>query len=651
MTPKKLIVFSVMFFSLISNAQNYPDLYDAIKDQLNNDVINIPHGTYTLDCKNKPGIISFSDRKNLQINGNGSMIIANYPGRAMTFTRCENISVSDMTFDSNPRSSTQGTITKISADKRTLEVKIHEGYSMLYDTSVALGGILIYDKDTREYIRNYYTAHSIAPAIQDTITRTVTFTISLASDVYKLGDYMSFKNLLPTNSGHLILSDACKDMKFKNITIHDCKGSAFLELYSSNNLYYRCVIDRKHGDPLYPEDQLSTTAGDIIHSQFCTKGPRIEECTFKYMRDDGINILGFFYTVYKVSKARKRIYVLISQDVKWIFPVENNDTIVCVNNDGTLRGKSKIIDISAPSTPPTQMEIDATLSKLTTLREKDILKIGKSIQLDQWIEGVDVGDMIYPEGRTGNGFEFVNNNIGHNRSRGILVKASNGKIHGNTISGCSMGGIVVAPEYFWGEGGVSHDVEIYNNTVENCAFDASMLTSGQCAGIAVVHEAPKGGLTQGTSFKNIRVYNNTVRGCPMPCVILNSIDTGYYYGNTIEPDENMIRYHGYSFGITNRLPLFEKYNGNIIKDIPQGIINTTQSDNKIRIDSRGYITYTGANSNGNVKLSVYNMLGDLVMFNEFNQQSSVSLNSLIKGLYIINLNDDGKSYSRKYIVQ
>lgn len=651
MTPKKLIVFSVMFFSLISNAQNYPDLYDAIKDQLNNDVINIPHGTYTLDCKNKPGIINFSDRKNLQINGNGSMIIGNYLGTAMKFTRCENITVSDMTIDFNPGTTTQGTITKISADKRTLEVKIHDGYQMIYNTSVNLASILIYDKDTREYIRNYYTAHSTGAVVQDTISRTVTFTISMASDAYKLGDYVTFRNEDKKNGYHLFISRHCKDMKFKNITIYDCVGASFLEQYCSNSLYYRCIVDRRTGNPLYSVDPLKSTTGDIVHSMFASKGPKIEECTFKYMDDDGINILGFFYTVYKVNKARKRIYVLISKDTEWILSLQNNDTIVCVNNDGTLRGKATITDISDPSTLPTQAEMNATFSKLTTIREMDILTIGKSIQLDQWIEGVDVGDMIYPEGKTGNGFEFVNNNIGHNRSRGILVKASNGKIHGNTISGCSMGGIVVAPEYFWGEGGVSHDVEIYNNTVENCAFDASMLTSGQCAGIAVVHEAPKGGITQGTSFNNIKVYNNTVRGCPMPCVILNSIDTAYYYGNTIEPDENMIRYHGYSFGITNRLPLFEKYNGNIIKDIPQGIINTTESDNKIRIDSRGYITYTGANSNGNVKLSVYNMLGDSVLFNEFNQQSSVSLNSLIKGLYIINLNDDGKSYSRKYNVQ
>jgi hypothetical protein len=651
MTPKKLLVFSVMFFSLISNAQNYPDLYETIKDQLNNDVINIPHGTYTLDIKTKPNLFNFSDRKNLQINGNGSMIIGNYLGTAMKFTSCENVTISDMSIDFNPGSTTQGTITKISADKNTLEVKIHDGYQMIYNTSVVLSSILIYDKDTREYIRNYYTAHSTGAVVQDTISRTVTFSISMGSDAYKLGDYVTFKNDDKKNGEHLFVSQQCKDMKFNNINIYDCVGASFLERYCSNSLYYRCIIGRRTGNPLYSVDPLRSTTGDIVHSMFASKGPKIEECTFKYMDDDGINIGGFFYPVYKVNKARKRIYVLISQDVKWIFPVENNDTIVCVNNDGTLRGKSKITDISAPSAPPTQAEIDATLSKLTTLREKDILTIGKSIQLDEWIEGVNVGDMIYPEGRTGNGFEFVNNNIGHNRSRGILVKASNGKIHGNTISGCSMGGIVVAPEYFWGEGGVSHDVEIYNNLVENCAFDASMLTSGQCAGIAVVHEAPKGGLTQGTSFKNIRVYNNTVRGCPMPCVILNSIDTGYYYGNTIEPDENMIRYHGYNLGITNRLPLYEKYNSNIIKDIPQGIINTPESDNKIRIDQKGYITYTEANSNRNIRLTVYNIIGRPVLFDEFNQQSSVSLNFLGKGLYIINLNDDGKSYSRKYIVK
>jgi hypothetical protein len=140
----------------------------------------------------------------------------------------------------------------------------------------------------------------------------------------------------------------------------------------------------------------------------------------------------------------------------------------------------------------------------------------------------------------------------------------------------------------------------------------------------------------------------------MPNVFLNSIVTGYFYENTLEPDENMVRYHGSNFTISNRSAYFERYVGNIIKDKdPLSGINTVNNkeDNTIRIGADGYISSDIAYPDCKANLTVYNMIGKVILTDEFEKTSSVSLNTLSKGVYIINLIYNNQSCSKKYIVQ
>ena len=53
--------------------------------------------------------------------------------------------------------------------------------------------------------------------------------------------------------------------------------------------------------------------------------------------------------------------------------------------------------------------------------------------------------------------------MGHNRARGLLIKASDGVIESNIIEGVEGWAVQIAPEYEWMEGGCSKDMVVKGN--------------------------------------------------------------------------------------------------------------------------------------------------------------------------------------------
>jgi hypothetical protein len=73
------------------------------------------------------------------------------------------------------------------------------------------------------------------------------------------------------------------------------------------------------------------------------------------------------------------------------------------------------------------------------------------------------GSVIISNRRMGNGFRIRNCTMGHNRARGLLIKASDGIIESNLIKRVEGWGVQIAPEYEWMEGGCSKDMVVKGN--------------------------------------------------------------------------------------------------------------------------------------------------------------------------------------------
>lgn len=83
--------------------------------------------------------------------------------------------------------------------------------------------------------------------------------------------------------------------------------------------------------------------------------------------------------------------------------------------------------------------------------------------------------------RAGAGFKIINSKLGNCRSRGILVKADNGLIENNQISGCGMSAISIGPEFYWNEAGYCENVIVRGNTLRG-----NVANQSQC-GVIFVH--------------------------------------------------------------------------------------------------------------------------------------------------------------------
>lgn len=631
------------------------DLRAVLDAQKGQSAITIPKGTYLLDMTGNNGAYVFSGLKDVQINGNGALVICNYQKQAFTFSNCENVTFSDLAIDYEPPCSTQGTITDISGNEsQNLEVQIHDGYPLV-NPSYGQDRVQIYDRNNRELIQDFFTCQINSQIEVNAEERKVTCKLDKGKNgVYEVGDYIVFNNLPANHTGHTIIVRNCKDMKFDKITVYDSSAFSILETECDNSHYYQCVLDRRTNDPRRTEDRLRAGVADGIHSKYATKGPTIEECTLRYMGDDPVAINGNFYPVYKIVQNRKTIYVLSSESLNNV-KFKKEDNIVIVNNNGSKRGSGVASNVTAATTP-TAAEKEACFGMLDNVRDKDGFGTGIAVIFDndEWenVKETAVGDVLYSDDRIGNGFKVINNYVGHNRSRGILIKAGDGVIQGNTIVRTTGSAIALAPEFYWMEAGLSKNVDISNNTIETCMYGESEPWAFQAAALTVVCQSPKGPLGEVGAFHNIRIHRNTIKDCPKPCVFLNGIDGGSYYQNTIIPAD-WTRRHGMTHLIPNNSEYFTKNVRNINTDddpASNTLPTIKKEEHLIRIDADGYI-YFSDNFSGFSKLSVYNMLGDSILQDEFEYYSSISLNSLEKGLYILSVKNKNKIYTEKYVVR
>lgn len=632
------------------NAQG--DIRAILDAQINNSIIDIPKGTYILDLKDGKSAYVFSNKKNVQINWNGSTVICNYQKQAFSFEKCENVVFSNLIIDYDPPCSTQGTVIAMSDDAKILDVEIHQGYPLPAPETLQTR-VHFFDKDTRELIWNLYT-NEIKDPIQYLGGQKIRVNLTMPkSRTYGVGDYIVLNNLPLGYLGHCIILNYCKNMKMDNVTIYDSPAFHFAEHYCENSHYYRCVVDRKLNDPKYSQDRLRPGIADGIHSKHAIKGPKIEECTLRYLNDDPIAINGDFYPVFKVDHSRNQLYLMSRAYTHEDMMIKQGETVAVVTNKGVIRGEAQPIRVTS-STPPTAAEINTCLSYYNDIKDRRYINTAMvRFSEEDWnkMGEVSPGDVIFSYDRIGSGFEVINNTIGHVPGRGILIKAGDGKIQNNIITHTGAGAIIIAPEINWMEAGLSRNLDISENYIETCMWRQNNKRS-QCATISVVFETSDGSLAPAGGFTNIAIHRNTIKNCPQPCVFLNSIDGGYFYRNTIEP-ATWVRDHGQNFLIPNNVPYYTKNVKNIRteEDPLQSDVNEIKSigEKLINIDLDGYISLKGY-ENEKVKLKIYSLLGKLVYEENFYNSSSISINDFNKGIYVINITCGIECFSKKHSI-
>jgi hypothetical protein len=161
------------------------------------------------------------------------------------------------------------------------------------------------------------------------------------------------------------------------------------------------------------------------------------------------------------------------------------------------------------------------------------------VTLDRNVD-LPMGSLIASGNRVGNGFEVKDCIIGPSRSRGILVKSSDGVISGNQIQDTWGQAIKLAPEYDWLESGSGNNLVITDNTIRR-SHDVA---------IAVYAYGGDGSVAPQGAHNDVTITRNTIIASSRPAIAVTSTLDLELYGNDIQDTNNgfLLPQHQYEFG-------------------------------------------------------------------------------------------------------
>lgn len=513
-------------------------IFEAIKS--GEKKIDIPKGDYRLELPDGKPMI-FENLKDIEIDGNGSKVLSRIPSQIISVKNCENLTIKDFTFDSEILPFTQGTVLSVDPEKGMwLDIEIHEGYEKVNLTSER---VQVFDPKTQRLKKNLWTLGGEKLERLSNGNWRMTFPREDKNRKIDVGDLMVLGTKSPERLWtHTIITDDSKHCKYEDITLHFSNCFSFLEHGCHGNEYFRCRLIKNENDPSRGFPRLRSGNADSFHSKFATLGPHIEECEFRDHGDDCIAINGQFYLV--VSSEENK--VLIFERHGHRLRMEPGDSCRFTSFEGEILGDAKISSIVQRNDIPEETVFEAVKDYVLHGGNEELPRYYKiyELTLNRPIE-IKPGGNVYSLDRIGSGFIVRNNKLGFTRARGILVKAADGEISGNTIKGCELGGIIVAPELYWLEAGYSSNLRIENNTIRECFFAHNRWGDSQPGAISVVAANARGIIMSQGAFRNIIIRNNTISGSPFPAVFITSIEGGVLENNRIEPpEESQKREHG-----------------------------------------------------------------------------------------------------------
>ena len=455
-----------------------------------------PQHAHHLFLKNLDGV---------KIVADGVEMICTETTNALTIANCTNVTIRGLVIDYDPLPYTQGRITALSADKKVHDIELFDGYP---DGDLVTGDRYeVYARDTR--VLRCATYSGIVEKLDAKHFRFTKRGLSGAGDFEQVGDLcvMGAKWAPGGSAPHAVESDHCRNLRLDSVTVYASNCFGYLEHNGDGNTYYRCKLDRcppvldlvRRGSP-----RLRSTNADAFHSKFAVTGPSLLECTAKFQGDDCVNICGAYHMITACHGAELR--VLANGDF-----LKPNEGVELLTYTGERLPDARVVAIVPDGMINAEEDAFRRKQKMNEeIRTRPNVQAYR-VTLDRAVD-VAMGSLICSTARVGNGFVVQGCDFGFNRSRGILIKASNGRVVGNTIAGSWMEAIKVSPEYWWLEAGSSDNVEISGNTIKDC----------RSVGIAVYANGGAGQVAPSGAHHRIAIIGNTISGSPLPNIAVTS---------------------------------------------------------------------------------------------------------------------------------
>ncbi len=377
-------------------------------------------------------------------------------------------------------------------------------------------------------------------------------------DVIESGDALT--NRYPSYS-RTIYTAKSKNITYQDLTVFGIAGAfcCYEEENESATTYYRmadttrlgelitkteyekyAALEIEHGlDFEISQDESGHYYGSIPHigsidgiqADRCAQGSRVISCLFENMCDDGSLQKGRHARLAKITANGDGTATVIlkgnhalnrSQNVEpdgFCADIKAGDTVAVYTAKGQLLCQSVAQDdaIYFDTVKSTYNGKSVKRYKVTVL-EKDLNPEWETILSDytQDANGYLTDDaqssaqkiLVDNMSRSCNGFLFDNVMVRNTRSRGFLIKASNGTIKNCTIRDNAKLAIAVIYEIYWGESGFSENVTIKNNLIDHVGY--ALHNNGQYLHYPINISGLGGGTVDQDHllYQNIRITGN-----------------------------------------------------------------------------------------------------------------------------------------------
>ncbi len=472
-------------------------------------LISIPPGQYRVTPRNGEHL-HLEGLRDIQIIADGVEMVCTETVRALTLIDCRNVTLRGLTIDYDPLPFTQGRIVKLSDDSMIHEIELFEGFPE--SAQIENYKYEVFRGDTRALRYGSYYEFEIEKLSPRRIRIT-------KGDQYRgpewhleqVGDIIviAVSHVLGKRLSAAVAVSDSTAITLEDVTLYASDGFGFVENNCHGTTYRHCRVDRR---PLEKDlhsranPRIRSLNADAFHSISATLGPSYLDCFARFQGDDCINIHGDYHLVMECRAEQLRVLAKRELNLKPGDPVEL-----------ITYGGFRLPDARVVATKP-EGEIQASEREFLSgqgmhprIRSGEMVHKAYRVTLDRAVD-LPRGSLIGAINRMGNGFRVVGCDFGFNRSRGILIKASQGEVRGNRLQECWMEAIKVAPEFWWLESGSSNDVTIADNQISSCRDVA----------IAVYAHANSGDIASSGLHNNIRIIGNEISACPLPGIVVTS---------------------------------------------------------------------------------------------------------------------------------
>jgi hypothetical protein len=481
--------------------------------------IVIPQGRYRVQAE-CGGHLQFKNLSDVEIIANHVELVCTSTVQAVLFDHCTNVNLRGLVVDYDPLPFTQGKIIDIAPDKSWMDFEVAEGYP----ENKLVERIQIYDPVTSELRRQDANWNPEIQALGGRRYRVEKdhYRFDPLHDTEQVGDILVTNHSFGSHgSPHAVELKDSKSVHLEDITVFASPCFGFLEYDCDGNRYIRCKVNRRDpaDDPVRRAlPRMRSLNADAFHSKDAIKGPAMIGCKAHFQGDDCVNINGHYHYVSGSRGRQLRVAVIGKPRIGAGDPVE------FLPYSGPRPPDAVALKMEPDPTPMTEAEktLIGTLGLDARIRTRLLTGQAEfySLTLDREIVIPD-GSAVCNPLRTGNGFMVKDCDFGHNRSRGILIKASKGEVTGNRITKSRMAAVLVSPEFWWMEAASSSNVVVKDNIIEGCRQTP----------IQILAPGGNGQTLPSGAHRNISITGNRMADCAWPLIRVTSTKVLTIKGN------------------------------------------------------------------------------------------------------------------------